>query len=1343
MFNIILCTGQSNSDYLIPHVQGEILVRFKNDVEIKTMIRDGNVEVGIASVDRILRTYRVIGQSVLFPEAKKSKAPTQIVAYNGAIFNVPNLHNIYKFALGDENQEIDILRELRNDIHVEYAELNLVYNLGEMVYNQNPLINSSEMSEDQLANVVNDPLYPQQNYISTVKANLVWDSVSADTSEVIAIIDTGIDWLHPDLANRIWINSDEIPANNFDDDGNGLIDDVRGWDWVNNDPNPMDDNNHGTHVAGIAGAERNNGIGIAGISQARLMPLKVFTNAGYADAATIIQAILYAANNGATIINMSFGSYARSLSMEAALMYAFLNCDLVASAGNDQECIYQSSIIDLVASTYPAALPYVLGVQAEAAFSNYDPDGPIFSLSEEGFNYELRAPGSDLLSTARNGTYKNMSGTSMAAPVVSGSIALYKAFHPDRSREEMWADLINNSSYYIDIKESCVNEVKHPVLNLVEYHIFDTLAGGDGDGQPDAGEQIQLWIKIKNTFGYADSVYALIRPTNTGDTTDVTILADSSYFGNISTFGYLTNEYIPFIIQINPDAGNNRNIELEVVMANQSDTSKFTSIVSFRIYNGQELSGILSQDKTLTPDKFWIINNSLRISTDVTLTILPGTTVEINAGVDNRGYVHAVGTQDSLINLLGIINGNTRLEYANVNVRGNSLSTNNIIKNSEVYNAYQIIAQKIINSHIHDIGMGNNGITSDSIISSTIENSFLIAAFQFNAQRSVFRNIILDNSPVVRILSSYYCVYDKLKSIHVLFYPTHPSAWTIDFLSSITQESQHYLINNSFLSLQTNTCIGFTQGAEDLINFPNQYWGTTDSLKIKDKNYDFWNGAGLPFLDTSPILTSPSDSCPGHVWKIMINNLDAQDDFKEPLGVGVHKFEVYFNRSMDINYTPALTFGLSFPYVQEVINDSASWSSDHKIWTAYKNIKIFTGDGLNRLRVDNARDMNGMKIPLEDDRFEFNIQAAGSSSIDFMATPGLGKINLEWNNTGVEDLLGFNMYRFQKITDTTFTSPVLINTTLITDTVYTDFNVLPNVRYYYYYRVLRTDFAESDSSKVISAIPLTASIGDANGDLTVNVLDITTIVAYLLSNNPQPFIYDAADVNSDETINVLDIVGLVNLVMGNSKSGSNSAHEMAYLYIENDTLFADIPMALGGIQVEFGGINMGDITVLNTLKGFESGNCMMGNKLRLLFYSMSGKNIEAGKRVPLLKFGKAAWIDNMVFADTRGGAVSVEQSKGNTSIPGEIAVLGQNYPNPFTGETVIPITIYQPVDEAVIKIYNIYGQLVSTRILSKPLAGVNSVKFSSIKSKGLLTYILEVKAEGQVIRCAGKKMANQ
>ncbi len=229
---------------------------------------------------------------------------------------------------------------------------------------------------------------------------------------VIAIVDDGVSLGHPDLSEKIWVNVDEVPDNNVDDDHNGYVDDVHGWNFVLNRPNPVI-SNHGSHVAGIAGAASNNGIGIAGVAWASaLMPVQVLQGGGYR--ATTAEGIIYAADNGAQIINLSLGDHEFSHVIAEAVAYAqSRGCLLVAAAGNDY-----------VAVEYPAALPGVLAVAASTAA-----DIPA-SRSNQGPEVDVTAPGVDIYSTSTYG-YAFMSGTSMATPHVSGLAALLWALEPD------------------------------------------------------------------------------------------------------------------------------------------------------------------------------------------------------------------------------------------------------------------------------------------------------------------------------------------------------------------------------------------------------------------------------------------------------------------------------------------------------------------------------------------------------------------------------------------------------------------------------------------------------------------------------------------------------------------------------------------------------------------------------------------------------------------------------------------------------------------------------------------------------------------------------------------------
>jgi subtilisin family serine protease len=143
-----------------------------------------------------------------------------------------------------------------------------------------------------------------------IDAPEAWTLTTGDKRVKVAVIDTGVDYYHPDLAENIWLNQGEIPGNGIDDDGNGYVDDVHGYDFVSDDSDPMDDNNHGTHVAGIIGAVGNNKIGVAGVCwQVSLMAVKAFDENGMGDTDQIIEAIRYSVANGANVINASWGMF--------------------------------------------------------------------------------------------------------------------------------------------------------------------------------------------------------------------------------------------------------------------------------------------------------------------------------------------------------------------------------------------------------------------------------------------------------------------------------------------------------------------------------------------------------------------------------------------------------------------------------------------------------------------------------------------------------------------------------------------------------------------------------------------------------------------------------------------------------------------------------------------------------------------------------------------------------------------------------------------------------------------------------------------------------------------------
>jgi thermitase len=280
-----------------------------------------------------------------------------------------------------------------------------------------------------------------------IKAEEAWKVSTGSKKVIVAVIDTGIDYRHPDLAANIWVNTKERDTeggkNGKDDDGNGYPDDVYGWNFVSyardkkyhgklGEPNPMDDNGHGTHCAGTIGAVANNGEGIAGVNHnVSLMALKVLNHDGSGNTVDIIRAVIYAADNDADIVNASFGGGGKSKSFLAALKYAESKGTLfVAAAGNESSNNDEED-------TFPTNYP-VESILSVAATDNRD---QLASFSNYGYSeVDIAAPGVNIMSTyptelaAGEGDanpYRVFSGTSMATPHVVGAAALVLAATPD------------------------------------------------------------------------------------------------------------------------------------------------------------------------------------------------------------------------------------------------------------------------------------------------------------------------------------------------------------------------------------------------------------------------------------------------------------------------------------------------------------------------------------------------------------------------------------------------------------------------------------------------------------------------------------------------------------------------------------------------------------------------------------------------------------------------------------------------------------------------------------------------------------------------------------------------
>lgn len=506
-------------------------------------------------------------------------------------------------------------------------------------------------------------------------------SAGGDPSVTVAVIDTGVDYTHPDLKANMWVNPDEIPGNGIDDDGDGYIDDVYGCSTVSDERfhsgDPMDDHGHGTHVAGIIAAA-NNKVGTVGVAyNVKIMAIKAGQATGIFLQSDIAEAIVYAYTHGADVINMSFGGSACSIAVQDALQSAYTTSTLVAAAGNDGKPNEKADHYKLYGEylpSYPAALSYVVGVMSvnalgvESSFTNWD------VIAYNSVEYEVYAPGEAMLSTLPNNRYGKLNGTSMATPVVSGIAALLRSYYTDRDMypsKFVSAQLCatsEDSAYCFNPEDHTVGGLPHnlpmivnaysaltklpkPDVNLYGHYLFDDediAEGNNGDGVIDAGETVNIGTVLRNRWGMSKNTVVSIDALSSGGIANpyVEIITGSVEFDGVGTYstkdnltrnenGAYSGVENPLVVKIAKDCPNDYVINLNVTVTfgnglDDSDSSTYTTkgLISFSVRNGVVLPSQITEDMTLAKDNYYIIPNSTVIAEGVTVTVDRGTKIQ-------------------------------------------------------------------------------------------------------------------------------------------------------------------------------------------------------------------------------------------------------------------------------------------------------------------------------------------------------------------------------------------------------------------------------------------------------------------------------------------------------------------------------------------------------------------------------------------------------------------------------------------------------------------------------------------------------------------------------------------
>lgn len=937
---------------------------------------------------------------------------------------------------------------------------------------------------------------PSPEYLETLGVKKAWIHSGGNANHapggvsdvVIAVIDTGVDYNHLDLRNNIWVNPAEIPDNGKDDDGNGYIDDIYGWDCVGNDKDPMDDNGHGTHVAGIIAAE-NNKIGTVGIAyNCKVMVLKAGNSSGYFNNSDIVEAIQYAYMNGASVINMSFGGSNISVAAEEALENAYNTCVLVAAAGNDSLCNNLSCPVHAPAGqvgiSYPAALPYVIGVMscdqrgnAISNFSNFD------HFPGNSVEYEVYAPGEAMPSTWPGNKYANLNGTSMAAPTVSGIAALLRSYYPDReafSTKFLQSQIVNTGKalweHNVANAYDALVTLPKPAVSLYDYEIDDSVsisAKNNGNGVIDAGETVRLRVSLMNRGGVASNVNVSIDTDRGMGMTDpyFTFVNPTMQLSDIGTYSVRESgdKYFEIVVDANCPNDYLVNFNIRFTYTNGLDTDDKTVYeddgrqqAQFNVSSGYHLPSIIDVDTVFTNDRLYIVGESVLIAKDVTVTFEEGCRIQFYADqtyydspvINVYGTLIMEGTKDNMItinpseryaNLACIINdyGTTTMNYVdavNLFAKGiNSISNSNL-KHSGTHTYYYNDAE--LDSSYDDV-CGGGGINATIFENNYVE--FISYATEIIATTMNGNYIVLASSNTCIIKATTFTnniVYSIVKG----------SAKVSDRMNAFSGE----VSNNKFLCEDDKnpaSLMGLSFSKKDLVK--DNYFSQGYLEYANQIISGYYNSYGEETVNIRENCSDISALYP-HIVSVEIYNADGEQI--TTIGKEEITVRVTFNKAMDTTKDVSAFFGTIAPYADYKIEGAFVSETE---WVGTYSLKAYIENGLQFMQVKGAcaADDATKTVHGENQLYVFNIDTTAAMAMNLFANATDAGIELTWAQDDYATLMGYNIYRAtSKDGNYVKINPSVL---LASASSFIDDNAEPGVTYWYTFTVVLSDFSES------------------------------------------------------------------------------------------------------------------------------------------------------------------------------------------------------------------------------------------------------------------------------------------
>lgn len=517
IFSLFFATSVLAAPIAGEYQENTLIVKFKPGFTPQSQHLAKN-QTGTRTLDSVLNQFTVQSLKKALPGASE--------------LDTFGLGRVYEIRFGEDVDIAELIERFETDPTVEYAEPRYLATIDD-VRDDDDHIRDTPNDPD-----FGDPAHPERDYhLTIIEAVAAWDISHGSSDVVIAIVDNGTDMTHEDLQGNLWTNSAEANGQpGVDDDGNGYIDDIHGYDFYDDDGDPTPGNqssdDHGTHTAGIAAAVTNNNTGVAAISwNCQIMPVRAGSNRtisyGY-------ESIYYAAHNGADVINNSWSGYSASRFDREIIEDAYLQgAVIVGAAGNDG-----TSQLN-----FPAAFDNVISVAGtnssdiKAWFTNY------------GGYVDVSAPGQSIWSTLKDDSYGSKSGTSMSSPLVAGLCGLVKAYHPDWNNDQVATQVILSADNIDDINPGYAGQLGSGRINafralndsfdaiiMTSYQVDDSVNGND-DGELDPGEISDFYLTLRSLFSSIDNVSV----TLSVDNPFVTIVNPTLDYGDLPEGEYITN----------------------------------------------------------------------------------------------------------------------------------------------------------------------------------------------------------------------------------------------------------------------------------------------------------------------------------------------------------------------------------------------------------------------------------------------------------------------------------------------------------------------------------------------------------------------------------------------------------------------------------------------------------------------------------------------------------------------------------------------------------------------------------------------------------------------------------